>query len=141
MVHGVEGIGGWMNAFWSDAYDVYDLSASFDAPAAACTVQGYPALVLVHPLREGGSAFIELLLSAWYDGRSENGQGPEQRGDRGARGFVEAQGFSLRSGPSGLLASMRGDACKKRLNAGIDLNGTLAAMAHIARTQGGRQPW
>jgi hypothetical protein len=36
---------------------------------------------------------------------------------------------------------MRGDACKKRLNAGLDLNGTLAAMAHIARTQGGRQPW
>ena len=101
-------------------------------------MQGYPALAIANPLPTGGEPFVDVLLSAWYDTRSDLGEGPEVKGDHDARRALAQQGFTLRSGPSGIHATIRGDACRRSLKAGVDLGAALEALAHVAASQGGR---
>lgn len=137
-IRGVEGLAAWMNAHWSDRYHVYDLSGAFRCRAAACELEGYPVLVIVNPIPAAGEPFIDLLLSAWYDGRSEFGNGPAAKGDPDARRALEGRGFGLQSGPSGIQARIRGEACRRSLKEGIDFGAALETLTRIAASQGGR---
>lgn len=139
-VLGVEALTTWMNVYWLDDYRVYDLASAHRSHAAACNVRGYPALIIANLLPAGGQGipFIDILLSAWYDTRSDLGEGPEARGDDDARCALAKQGFTLSSGPSGIHATIRGDASRRILKAGIDFGAALDTLAHVAASQGGR---
>jgi len=137
-VRGLDALAGWMNVYWSDKYYVYDLSSALYGHAAACEVRGYPALVIANPIPDGRKPFVDVLFSAWYDSRSEVGKGPDTRGNPGARHALERQGFTLRCGPSGIRATIRGAACRRHLKEGIDWGAALEALAHLAASQGGR---
>jgi len=139
-VIGVDGITKWLNVHWSDAYYVYDLSSASDSHSISCTVRGYPALVIANPLPRPGTPFLDVLLSAWFEGHSEQGEGPTGRGAPRARAALEAQGFTLRSGPSGVHATIRGDAVREHLKSGLDLDAALESLAQLASSQGGKPP-
>ncbi len=137
-VIGVEGIAEWLDARWSDAYYVYDLSSASDAHAVSCTVRGYPALVIANPLPRPGTPFLDVLLCAWFEGHSEQGRGPTEKGAPGARAALQGQGFTLRSGPSGVHATIRGDAVREHLKGGLELDAALESLGELASSQGGK---
>jgi hypothetical protein len=128
----------WLNTHWADDFYVYDLSSAERCRAATSEVQGYRVLIFANPLPRPGTPFLELLLSAWYPGRSERGEGPVVKGERGAREALTALGFELKSGPAGIRACIRGDDCRRRLRDGVDLGAAITALARVAASQGGR---
>jgi predicted RNA-binding Zn-ribbon protein involved in translation (DUF1610 family) len=134
---GVESIAAWLDSHWSDAYYVYDLSSASESRSISCSVHGYPALVIVNPLPRPGTPFIDLLLSAWFEGDSEQGRAPSGKGAKEARAALQAQGFTLRSGHSGIHATIRGDAVRQQLASGIELDVALESLARLASSQGG----
>jgi hypothetical protein len=136
-VVGVDGIAKWLNQHWSDAYYVYDLSSASDSQSVSCSVHGYRALVIANPLPRPGTPFLDLLLSAWFEGHSEQGRGPDRKGAADARAALQARGFTLRSGPSGIHASLRGQAVRDQLKGNVDLEAALASLAQLAHSQGG----
>ncbi len=131
-VVGVPALVEWLDLFWSDEFPVYRLSSAAEAPAVACAVQGFPALVIINPMDKNGT--IELLLSAWYEGRSELGQGPEAKRTKTGRPQLLADGFEVHAGPCGIRASMT----RTRTAKWLDLGQTLVSMAEMARAQGGQ---
>jgi DNA-directed RNA polymerase subunit RPC12/RpoP len=135
---GVDGIAAWLDAHWADAYHVYDLSSASDSHSISCSVHGYPLLVIANPLPRPGTAFLDLLLSAWYEGHSQQGSGPTRKGDAAARTALQAQGFTLRSGPSGIHATIRGAAAREHLQRDIQLGAALESLARLAASQGGK---
>jgi len=135
-VYGVAGIADWLNDHWSDDYYVYDLSSASDSQCASCSVHGYPALVIANPVPRPGTPFFDLLLSAWFEGHSEQGKGPSREGAAEARSALQAQGFTLRSGPSGIHATIRGDEARAQLKGTLDLDAALEALARLASSQG-----
>jgi hypothetical protein len=139
-LRGVEAVAAWLNVHWWDAYPVYDLARAAHGAAVACSVAGHPALALAVPASAGQGAFIDVLVSAWYAGDSEIGRAPGARGAPEPRSALVAQGFSVRSGPSGVHAALRGESAHQRLKAGIDLGAVLEASARLAASQGGRPP-
>jgi DNA-directed RNA polymerase subunit RPC12/RpoP len=137
-VIGVEGIAEWLNLHWCDAYYVYDLSSASDSQCISCTVRGYQALVIANPLPGPDRPFLELILSAWFDGQSEQGSGPTRKGAADARSVLQAQGFTLRSGPSGIHATIGGDLVREQLKGSLDLDQALESLAQLASSQGGK---
>lgn len=136
-VIGVDAIAQWLNEHWSDAYYVYDLSSASDSQAISCSVHGYHALVIANPLPRPGTPFLDLLLSAWFEGCSEQGKGPAHKGAADARAALHARGFTLRSGPSGIHCTLRGEVVREQLKSNLELDAALASLAHLARSQGG----
>ncbi len=134
-LQGVPALAEWLDVFWSDDFPVYQLSNAAGSPALACAVRGFPALVIINPVYEAGS--IQLLVSARYEGRSEFGKGPENKEKPDGRPLLIEQGFELRTGPSGIRASLVG-ARTKAFRQGLDLEDTLLSLAAMAKSQGGQ---
>ena len=137
-VRGTKAITAWMNAHWWDAYHVYDLSFTYESRAAAGRLYGLPVLVIAAPLSVQDEPFLDVLVSAWFDGRSERGEGPVAKGDPDARRALQERGFTLKSGPSGLHARLAHDESRRRLKQGVDLGVIAELVARIAVSQGGR---
>jgi len=137
-LRGTGAIAGWLNHHWWDAYPVYDLSFTFESPAAAASLRGLPVLAIAAPLTVNDEPFLDVLASAWYDGRSDRGEGPASKGDANASRALQEQGFTVEIGPSGVRARLSGDACRRRLATDADLNGVADLVARLALSAGGR---
>ncbi|HEY3494965.1 MAG TPA: hypothetical protein VGK73_09775 [Polyangiaceae bacterium] len=137
VLSGTRAVAQWLNTHWWDEYRAYDLSFPYDSRAAAGEMQGLAVLVIAAPPGANDTSFLDVLVSAWYEGRSERGEGPLHDGDPGLRRALRAQGFTLRSGPSGIHARLT-DEPRRRLREGIDLGNIAEQVTRLAISQGGR---
>jgi hypothetical protein len=134
---GTKAVAAWLDEHWWGDYHVYDLACAYDPRAVASEWRGLQVLVLAAPLSVRGDAHLEIFASAWYDGRSERGEGPATKGDGNLRRALQEQSLTVTTGPSGVHARLADAECRKRLKQGVDIVALTDSVARLAVSQGG----